>query len=220
MELRHSRQAFLARYGPVFIGAFFCALLALVMASALLGSTYLHRISGYRNYSGLDMGVMSVILSVGNALVVRGRAWGVWIMVGCCVLSFSAVMFTISYTPDLFTFSTGLLFSLLGLYLLNTKRHRQMRAELVLLRHERERYKAGFRPPRTQEMAQARLEYQQARRLKRENRRKWKAALNPRETSHEHPATDTQSPAASPCPCESPPESTAGSCDTTPASHR
>ncbi len=220
MELRNSPRAFMAHYSPVFISAFMFALFALAAAGSSMGSTYMRGVPAYRSYTGLDVGIVSMILSAGNFLILRGRAWGVWIPAGSCVMSFFIVLFSYSYQPHPFIYTTGLLFPLLSLYLLNTHRHRQMRAELVLLRHERKRYKAGFRPPRTQEMAQARLEYKQARRLKREKRRKWKVALNPLETSHEHPATDTQSPVASPCPCESLPESTAGSCDTTPASHR
>ncbi|WVV48318.1 hypothetical protein THH46_03205 [Pseudomonas sp. NA13] len=34
---------------------------------------------------------------------------------------------------------TGLLFPLLGLLLLNSKRHREMRSKLVEIRHQRER---------------------------------------------------------------------------------
>lgn len=137
----------MAHYFPVFISAFMFALFALAVAGSSMGSTYMRGVPAYRSYTGLDVGIASIILSAGNFLILRGRAWGVWILAGSCVMSFFIVLFTYSYQPHPFIYTTGLLFPLLSLYLLNTHRHRQMRAELVLLRHERERYKAGFRPP-------------------------------------------------------------------------
>lgn len=72
-------------------------------------------------------------------MIARGRPVWVWPMVAVLGLCFFCVLPTIAYRPDRLIYSLSLLFPLLGLLLLNSKRHREMRSKLVEIRHQRER---------------------------------------------------------------------------------
>ncbi|WP_433912130.1 hypothetical protein [Pseudomonas vranovensis] len=79
----------------------------------------------------------SLVLSIGNMLVVRGRPWGVWVVAALLLVNLLALL--VSYGPR----SSNLLFlvitvlSLSGLYLLNSQRQREMRSRLVAIRKSR-----------------------------------------------------------------------------------
>lgn len=139
MTYTHDLKAFLARYFPTFIGTFFLAVFSMSGAVSLAGSTYFKdqvqtQVADFTLISAL---ILSVILCFGNFMMIRGRNWGVWIIVALLASSLVAVLFTYPYRPHMFSYTTGILFPLLGLLMLNSKRHREMRSELVKVRAER-----------------------------------------------------------------------------------
>ncbi len=69
--------------------------------------------------------------------MIRGRSWGVRAIVVFYLVCLFIVLPTYGYRPHPVAYVTGLLFPLLGLLLLNSKRHREMRQKLLELRNER-----------------------------------------------------------------------------------
>ncbi|MCD5973921.1 hypothetical protein NLO88_11915 [Pseudomonas syringae] len=130
-------QAFLARYFPTFIGAFFLAVFSISAAISLASSTYFREYSERGSYSAMAAIALSVVLCFGNFMMIRGRTWGVWIIVALLIISLLTVLLTFGYRPHMFSYTTGILFPLLGLLMLNSKRHREMREELVKVRAQR-----------------------------------------------------------------------------------
>jgi hypothetical protein len=61
-----------------------------------------------------------------------------WVFAGLFVACLLCVLPTIGYRPNRFVYAAGLFFPLLGLLLLNSKRHREMRSKLVEVRRQRE----------------------------------------------------------------------------------
>jgi hypothetical protein len=120
MNYTDGLRDFLARFFPTFISTFFLALFSLSCAISLVAVI-----------------AVTVLLCFGNFMMIRGRTWGVWIIVALLIISLLTVLLTFGYRPHMFSYTTGLLFPLLGLLLLNSKRHREMREELVKIREQR-----------------------------------------------------------------------------------
>ncbi|MCJ8206226.1 hypothetical protein [Pseudomonas sp. RGM2987] len=131
-------KAFLARYFPTFICAFFLACFSLSASISLISSTYFRGSPERAKYSFLVALVLALLLALSHFLMIRGRPWGVRAIVVFYVASFLAVLPTYTYQPHSVVYMTGLLFPLLGLLLLNSKRHREMRSQLVEIRRQRE----------------------------------------------------------------------------------
>lgn len=137
MNYRNSLKDFLAQYFPSFIGAFFLAVLSMSSALSLVESTYFGSYSGLARVMLVITIVLSLTLTFGHFMMIRGRRWAVWIIVAFYLVSLMAVLPTYSYRPHIFSYTTGILFPLLGLLMLNSKRHREMREELVKVREQR-----------------------------------------------------------------------------------
>ncbi|KQW40991.1 hypothetical protein ASC85_15305 [Pseudomonas sp. Root401] len=65
------------------------------------------------------------------------------------VLCFLTVLPSHGYEPHPVVYMTGVLFPLLGLLLLNSKRHREMRSKLLEIRRQRELIIQAAKAPRT-----------------------------------------------------------------------
>ncbi|WP_371318751.1 hypothetical protein [Pseudomonas gingeri] len=83
-----------------------------------------------------------------NFMVVRGRPQWVWGVVGVLVVCLLGVLPTIEDRPHKVIYALAVLFPLLGLLLLNSQRHREMRSKLVDIRHQREALKQALKPRR------------------------------------------------------------------------
>jgi hypothetical protein len=137
MNYRSNLKDFLAQYFPTFIGAFFLAALSIASALSLVESTYLGGYSGLARAMLVVTIILSLTLTFGHFMMIRGRRWAVWIIVTFYLISLMAVLPTYSYRPHILSYTTGILFPLLGLLMLNSKRHREMREELVKVRAQR-----------------------------------------------------------------------------------
>lgn len=135
-----SLNSFLARYFPVFMGTI---LLGCFSASTLLSlaeTTYWRALeSSVRGgYAGFGTLVLVLVLVLGNFMIARGRAWAVWVVAGYFLVCLAAVLPMFAYRPHQGVYAFAVLLPLLGLLLLNSKRHREMRSKLVEVRRQRE----------------------------------------------------------------------------------
>lgn len=137
MNYTDGLRDFLARFFPTFICAFFLALFSLSCTISLVGSTYFRGHSLEARYTLIAVIAMTVLLCFANFMMIRGRTWSVWIIAALLIISLLTVLPTYGYRPHMLSYTTGILFPLLGLLMLNSKRHREMREELVKIREQR-----------------------------------------------------------------------------------
>lgn len=90
-----------------------------------------------------------LVLVLGNLLIARGRAWAVWWVAGYFLACLVAVLPTFAYGPHQGAYLFAVLLPLLGLLLLNSKRHREMRGKLVDIRRQRKLIIQAAKAPRS-----------------------------------------------------------------------
>ncbi|WP_040063864.1 hypothetical protein [Pseudomonas batumici] len=141
---------FLTRYFPTFMGGIFATLASLACAIPLMMDFYFSAASLGEQATWSVLGGMAITLVVVhcNFMVVRGRPQWVWGLVGVLVLCLLGVLPTIEDRPHKVIYTLAVLFPLLGLLLLNSKRHREMRSKLVDIRHQREALKSALKARR------------------------------------------------------------------------
>lgn len=133
----HDVPGFLRRYFPTFICAFLLACFSCALTAVVVVDGHFASVTEQANYTVVLVMIASLVLCIGNMLVVRGRPWGVWVVVALLVANLLALF--VSYGPR----SSNLLFlvitvlSLAGLYVLNSQRQREMRSRLVAIRKSR-----------------------------------------------------------------------------------
>lgn len=134
-----SLKGFLARYFPVFMGTILLACFSGSTLLVLAGTTYWRALepSVRTDYVGLGTLALVLVLVVGNLLIARGRAWAVWCVAGYFLACLGAVIPMFAYRPHQGVYLSAMLLPLLGLLLLNSKRHREMRRKLVEIRRQR-----------------------------------------------------------------------------------
>ncbi|MBC3348160.1 hypothetical protein HU811_16110 [Pseudomonas sp. SWRI196] len=145
MDRKHSLNTFLAHYFPTFICAFFLACFAVSASISLVSSTYFRGDPERAKYSFLVALILSLLLALSHFVMIRGRSWGVRAIVVFYLACLFTVLPTYGYKPHPVAYVTGLLFPLLGLLLLNSKRHREMRQKLLELREERMAMRSAVR---------------------------------------------------------------------------
>jgi hypothetical protein len=134
-------RPFLKRYLPVFLGGIFSSIFAGSSVVVVVQNYYLKAISLAisAQVAWWACVVLACALSLSNIMIVRGRRDWVWVMVvyfGACLVT---ALPAIRYSPHLFIYAESLFWPLLGLLILNSKRHREMRGKLVELRFRRKR---------------------------------------------------------------------------------
>ena len=143
-----SIRSFLSTYFPVFMGAIFACIFTLVFAVPVFFDSYMPNLSMADNakYSFLAGIALTLVVVHCNFMIARGRPhWAralVWLL-GLCFLS---MLPTLSEQPNKVMYALSLLLPLLGLLLLNSKRHREMRQKLLEVRHLRETMLARHKP--------------------------------------------------------------------------
>lgn len=121
----------LRRHFPIFIGAFYLTLFALVISLYLLLELYLPTRADYSAYMVMSNLGMSIYLCTVNFMIIRGRPWAVWLI----VVAMAACTLVIighwgSRAPNVL-YSTGLILPLATLLTLNSKRYRDMLIAMV-----------------------------------------------------------------------------------------
>ena len=131
---------FLTRYFPVFMGTIFMAIFSGSAAVSMAGVTYLRGVdpSLKSSYSGGAILVLVAVLVFGNVMIARGYPWATRLVAGYLGACLLFVLPMIQYGLNGWVYGSAVLFPLLGLLLLNSKRHREMRQKLFEIRHLRQ----------------------------------------------------------------------------------
>jgi hypothetical protein len=150
---------YLKRYFPVSMGALFAQGLTLVIGIPMMIDSYFEvlPVSESLRYSYFSVLVASFLIAHCNFMVVRGYLGWICIPVILMLLCLVGVLPTIVYSPHTIFYVSGILFPLLALLLLNSKRHREARNEWVKLREERQRIGRIIRTQRQKNRRQERL---------------------------------------------------------------
>ena len=132
--------AFLARYFPSFITTIFMCIFSIVLATVLVTQAWfsLHPQRGV--YSIAFLLSASAVLTCGGFLLSRGRLWATWILVGILVSCLLAVLPNVpthAGALNKILYTLGLIFPLLGLLSLNSRRSREMREQMLFNRSMR-----------------------------------------------------------------------------------
>lgn len=135
-----SIRNFLSKYFPVFMGAIFASIFTLVFAVPLFFESYFRNLPLADNakYSFFGGIALTLIVVHCNFMVARGRPQWVRPLVVLLALCFLGVLPTIAYEVQPLIYAVTLLFPVLALLLLNSKRHREMRQKLLEVRHLRQ----------------------------------------------------------------------------------
>lgn len=135
-----SIRSFLSTYFPVFMGAIFTSIFTLVFAVPLFFDSYLPNLSMADNakYSFLGGIALTLVIVHCNFMIARGRPRWVRPLLVLLGLCFLGVLPTFNDQLHVLMFGPSLLFPLLGLLLLNSKRHREMRQKLLEVRRLKE----------------------------------------------------------------------------------
>ncbi|MBJ2266617.1 hypothetical protein JFT60_04480 [Pseudomonas sp. MF6772] len=131
---------FLARYFPVFMGTIFMAIFSGSAAISMAGVTYLRGVDPAlkSSYTGGAILVLVTVLVFGNVMIARGYSWATRLVAGYLGSCLLFVLPMIQYDVNGLVYGSTVLFPLLGLLLLNSKRHREMRQRLLEIRHLRQ----------------------------------------------------------------------------------
>ncbi|MFV3404796.1 hypothetical protein ACNFIC_12640 [Pseudomonas sp. NY15463] len=124
------------RYFGVFIGAWFTSLVAVAWSFVLVWGTWFR--AGTKDEMRATLVALLVVFMLGHGAVVRGRAWGAWIVAAMCVTCVVLVIGTYGQRPHLFLFCASIAFALGTLLLMNGRRYREMREVLAEHRQQRQ----------------------------------------------------------------------------------
>ncbi|QHF01171.1 MULTISPECIES: hypothetical protein [Pseudomonas syringae group] len=141
MTDRHHYFAFRARYFPTFLGSMLLITFSMALATSQVFYTWFNEAQDGTIFQVMVLIGAAMVLALGGLLVTRGRREGFWVLVAMPIVSLLAVLPTFpGYGSgiELFIYALGLLLPLLGLLMLNSQRQREMRADFIALRIERE----------------------------------------------------------------------------------
>lgn len=143
-----SIRSFLSTYFPVFMGTIFACIFTLVLAAPVFFDSYMPNLSMADNakYSFLAGIALTLLVVHCNFMIARGRPHWARALVGLLGLCFLAMLPTLNDQPNKVMYALSLLLPLLGLLLLNSKRHREMRKKLLEVRRLRETILARHTP--------------------------------------------------------------------------
>ncbi|ULT70214.1 MULTISPECIES: hypothetical protein [unclassified Pseudomonas] len=141
---------FLARYFPIFMLTVLLGCFSASLLLSLCGTTYWRGMAPAQRDDYLLLGLLLLIplLVLSNLLIVRGVAWAVWLLAGYFLACLLLVVPMIQYRPHQGVYLFAMLVPLLGLLLLNSRRHREMRERLLEIRHQRRRLLAAAKQSR------------------------------------------------------------------------
>ncbi len=133
--------SWLARYYPVFIGVVLCSCLAIGTAVAVIGFSYLGDVAlkPIKGPALLGGGTLvGLIVFLAHFIMVRGRLAAMWVIVAVLLGCLCTGVPSYLYQPPLGVYAVAVLSPLVGLLLLNSRRHREMRQHWLMLRRQRE----------------------------------------------------------------------------------
>lgn len=133
---------FMRRYFPIFMMGMFAGLFSIAFVFVLYTSAVypLPRAEQELKWLFGSMLFASVYLCVCHFFLVWGRAVWVWGVVLLFILCLCMALPTVEFRPNSILYGLALLFPLIGLLILNSNRHREMRKILVIVRRKRQRF--------------------------------------------------------------------------------
>ena len=131
-------KAFLARFFPVFIVVFLLSCFALSGVVSLIFATYLRALEGEGTLSHAVTLLVALTVAGTHIALVRGRTWGVRGIVAALLGGMAAVAPCYAYPSFRGSLIAILLFSLVALLVINSRRYREMREVLVDYRRKRQ----------------------------------------------------------------------------------
>ncbi|NWD03150.1 hypothetical protein HX869_30720 [Pseudomonas sp. P7779] len=148
---------FLKRYFPTFMMAIYAQIFTFAFGIPLMFDSYFKEMPvgdnlRYSFFTGLGLALLA---SHCNFMIACGYPGWVWIPVVLMILCLLGVLPTIDYRPHKVFYVLSILFPLLALLLLNSKRHREVRSEWVKLRQKRHRVIAIIRGRRRKKQRQS-----------------------------------------------------------------
>jgi hypothetical protein len=105
--------------------------------------TFFHNHPYENEYAVGSVVTAAFLLSFGSYILIRGRVWGVWVIVGILLACLLAVISTLERTPHKLFAVFSLLVPLSALLVINSRRFRQMCKRVVVIRRMRNRCVAG-----------------------------------------------------------------------------
>lgn len=136
-----SLRPFFARYFPVFMAVVYAGIIGATATVSLAGRTYFRTMP-------LELAApaefwtciaLSLVITTSHLMMVYGRSGWVWVMVAFFVICLLTTLPMVRFSPNKFLYAESLFWPLLGLLILNSKRHREMRGLFIDLRYRRQR---------------------------------------------------------------------------------
>ncbi|MGR3963540.1 hypothetical protein FW800_03570 [Pseudomonas sp. 910_23] len=147
-------RPFLIRNFPVFIGVIFSGIFSTANVVVLVENYYLPSLS---SVTAVKAGVaLALFITFCNVMIASGRpqwAQGMYALFIACLL---VAVPGYHFSPN-FLYAECFFWPILGLLLLRSKRHREMRAAYVELRHMRAKVRAAIEKRRKHERAIIRI---------------------------------------------------------------
>jgi len=129
-------RRFLTFYFPVFIAGFFAVLASIAFSISLIMDEFYRE--GVDTYLFGVESVLALIIVHCNFMILRGRPQWVWGLVAVLVAGLLSSLSVVVQRFDHVSWFLAIVFPLLGLFVLNSKRHRKMRCKMAQVRRHRE----------------------------------------------------------------------------------
>ncbi|MFK3798142.1 hypothetical protein [Pseudomonas sp. NPDC088444] len=133
---------FMRRYFHTFIGGIFLGVLSITLLLTLYADAF-YRSLRWGDATAWVFGAAMfaiIIMCVCHFFIVRGRVSWVWGAASIFFICFLLTLPAIEYRPQRVLYFFALLFPLMGLLVLNSNKHREMRRILVVARYKRLRF--------------------------------------------------------------------------------
>lgn len=148
-------RPFLIRNFPVFIGVIFSGIFSSANVVVLVENYYLPSLSSAA--AGKTGVALALFITFCNVMIAYGRPKGAWGMYGLFIACLLVTVPGFHFSPNLFLYAECFFWPILGLLLIHSKRHREMRANCVELRHMRAKVMAAINKRRKHERAIIRI---------------------------------------------------------------
>ena len=152
-------RPFLLRFFPVFMGAIFMGILGGTAVVALLEHYYPRTAPWALSASAAEKAcvVLALFITLCNFMIAYGRPKWVWGMYGLFIACLLFALPAFRFSPHPFIYVESVVWPLLGLILLSSKRHGEMRANCVELRRLRSKVMDAIEKRRKHERAIIRI---------------------------------------------------------------
>lgn len=148
-------RPFLIRNFPVFIGVIFSGIFSSANIVVLVENYYLPSLSS--TIAVKSCVALALFITLCNVMIASGRPKGAWGMYALFIACLLVAVPGFHFSPSLFLYAECFFWPILGLLLLRSNRHREMRAAYVELRHLRAKVQAAINKRRKHERAIIRI---------------------------------------------------------------